>query len=169
MELLLIIDMQNVYLPSSPWACVGILEAADSIEKLISQFKHVAFTLFDPPLDPKGQWCLYNKENKAINEDEWMNAPIDVLLPYMHENNTYHKSTYAFNDPMLEKYDTVYVTGVVAECCVLSTIFSLIDQGKKVIVLEDAIAGENKEKIKEIKDIMQGLSPMHIEFKRSRN
>lgn len=166
MELLLIIDMQNVYLPESPWGCVGILEAAHSIEKLIPQFDHVAFTLFDPPLDPKGQWRVYNKENKAINEDAWMNAPLDQLKPYMNANNTYHKSTYAFDHPMLDNYDTVYIAGVVAECCVLSTIFSLIDQGKKVIVLEDAIAGENKQKIEEIKDIMQGLVPLHIEFKK---
>lgn len=169
MELLLIIDMQNVYLPGSPWSCMGICDTVSVIKKLIPKFEHVAFTLFDPPIHPTGQWRAYNEANKAINDNKWMNAPIESLTSYMNEANTYHKSTYAFKDKMLEDYDTVYIAGVVAECCVLSTIFYLIDIGKKVIVLEDAIAGEDQHKIEEIKDIMKGLGPLHIEFKRSRD
>lgn len=167
MDLLLVIDMQNVYLPGSPWACEGIVEASQYIEKIIPSFNHVVFTLFRPPESPKGQWCEYNRINQKIDEDEWMNEPLSIFKPYMNQRNTYFKSTYAFHHPILEDYDTIYITGVVAECCVLSTIFSLIDEGKKVIILEPGIAGETRHKTQEIKDLLQGLSPLHVEFKSS--
>ena len=64
----------------------------------------------------------------------------------------------------IQEFDHIYVTGVVAECCVLSTIFTLIDMGKKVYYLQQGIAGENSDKERQVINLLQGLSPLHVEF-----
>lgn len=64
----------------------------------------------------------------------------------------------------LEQFDTIYITGVIAECCVLSTIFSLIDIGKKIIYCKDGIAGQSEEKEKAVIKILEDLSPLHVVF-----
>ena len=64
----------------------------------------------------------------------------------------------------LDKFDTIYITGVISECCVLSTIFSLIDMGKKIIYCNNGIAGKNEQKEKAVIDVLEELLPLHIEF-----
>lgn len=49
-----------------------------------------------------------------------------------------------------------------AECCVLSTVISLIDMGKKVIYCSDAIAGKNQETENAVITILKELSPLHV-------
>lgn len=64
----------------------------------------------------------------------------------------------------LREFDVIYVAGVVAECCVLSTVFELIDMGKKVIFCKDAIAGQKSEKEMAVIEVLKALSPLHIIF-----
>ena len=64
----------------------------------------------------------------------------------------------------LKKFDTIYVTGLVAECCILSTVFGLIDMGKKVVYCINGIAGQNEEKEKAAIEVLEALSPIHIIF-----
>ena len=56
----------------------------------------------------------------------------------------------------------VVVTGVVAECCVLSTVMSLIDAGVYVIYLKDAVAGVNNETEEATITVLEGLAPLHL-------
>ena len=46
----------------------------------------------------------------------------------------------------------------------LSTIFSLIDMGKKIIYCNNGIAGKNEQKEKAVIDVLEELLPLHIEF-----
>ena len=46
----------------------------------------------------------------------------------------------------------------------LSTIYDLIDMGKKVVYLSEGIAGETREKEEMVKNILSGLSPLHLIF-----
>ena len=50
-DLLLAIDMQNVYTDGQPWACCGIEQAADAIRRLLDAqvCGQVMFTRFLPP------------------------------------------------------------------------------------------------------------------------
>src|SRR5699024_11879453 len=61
-DLLLIIDMQNVYLPGQPWACPNIKHAIPYIKKKISEFpeNQIIFTKYLPFHHPKGIWKDYN-------------------------------------------------------------------------------------------------------------
>lgn len=171
-DFLLVIDMQNAYLPENPWGCVKMREAIQYTLQVIEKFqeKHIGFTKFIPPQNPIGTWKDYNKVNKNINRSDWMNEYVDELKPYLREDNTYFKSVYSccHNDKLYKKlvqYDRIFVVGVVAECCVLSTVLGLVDMGKKVIYLTKGIAGESVEKEAEVIRVLEGMSPLHILFR----
>ena len=81
----------------------------------------------------------------------------------------FHKSTYSsLSNPelraLISEYDRVVVTGVVAECCVLSTVFSLIDAGVPFLYIRDAVSGLNEKTESETEDILSGLVQVHGEI-----
>lgn len=93
-DLLLVIDMQNVYLPDQPWACPRMPQAMDNIHSILEASQRLAltaandgavgttgmqvqFSRFLAPEHPVGTWQNYNRANQRINEDTWMNALID--------------------------------------------------------------------------------------------
>ena len=170
-DLLLIIDMQNVYLPGQPWACEGIEGAITNIRKAIAQFPQdqILFTWYIPSQDPKGVWKDYNTVNAEINADPWLNDYIKELKPYLNGKNLYPKSVYSCCGDekirsIITQYERVFVAGVVAECCVLSTVFDLIDMGKKVVYLKQGIAGECVKKANAVLEVLEGFSPLHVDF-----
>lgn len=173
-DLLLVIDMQNVYLPGSPWGCERIREAVSYIQDVIKRFpeEQRCFTGFLPQDHPDGVWKEYNKQNQKINRSEWMNDYIEELKPYITDENFYAKSKYSClkNEELkkrIDSYERIFVTGVVAECCVLSTVMELIDRGKKVMYMAEGIAGVSREKERMVIQILEGMSPLHIIFLRN--
>ena len=168
---LLVIDMQNVYLPENQWSCIKMAEVLDYIEEKIKDFpknqvfftKHLAFK------KPKGQWKIYNEKYDKINSNMYLNDYIPQLKKYLTNDNLFIKSGFSALSSKdlleaLDKFDTIYITGVIAECCVLSTIFSLIDMGKKIIYCTNGIAGQDTQKEQAVTNILEELSPLHIEF-----
>ena len=153
-DLLLVIDMQNVYTKGQEWACEEV---------------QVIFTQYLATKHPEGVWKEYNKVNAAVNADPWLNEMMSEFLPYTKKYPVYTKSVYSsFAIPRvceLAKHAShVVISGVVAECCVLSTALSAIDAGCKVIYLTDAVAGLNATSRKEAENILSYLSPLHTEL-----
>lgn len=170
-DLLLVIDMQNVYLPGQPWACEGIEAAAAYIQSVLAEFpkNQILFTQYVPPRTPEGVWKDYNIMNSEINADPWMNDYIKELRPWLNENPLYQKSVYSCCGDeeirsIIAKYERIFVTGVVAECCVLSTVFDLIDMGKKIVYLKQGIAGKSVRKANAVLEVLEGFSPLHVQF-----
>jgi nicotinamidase-related amidase len=62
-----------------------------------------------------------------------------------------------------KRADRVIIGGVVAECCVLSTVLALIDAGIYTVYLTDGVSGFTKEKEAATELIFSGLSPLHIQ------
>ena len=60
-----------------------------------------------------------------------------------------------------EAAERVVLTGVVSECCVLSTAFAAIDMGCHVVWLKDAVAGFDRDKERGAELMLEGLSPVH--------
>ena len=170
-DLLLVIDMQNVYLPENEWACPRMKECISYITDLLTSFpkNQIAFTSFMASKTPIGVWKKYNEINTDINDSVWRNDYVSELKPFLTKENFFTKSTYSCsgNKALMNKiknYNNIYVTGVVAECCVLATVYDLIDLGKKVFYLKRGIAGECEEKENQVIHILESLSPLHIEF-----
>ena len=80
-DLLLVIDMQNVYLPDQPWACETVAHTKANILKLLEKHpkNQTIFTRYIAAEHPVGTWKTYNELNRKINEDPWMNELMDGI------------------------------------------------------------------------------------------
>ncbi len=171
-DLLLVIDMQNVYAPGGTWFCPRSESAADNIRSLLESEKintDVIFTRFLSSKDPVGDWIKYNEENALVNEDPHANEMMDAFSDHLDKYPLYTKSVYSsLSIPevreSVKEHDRVILSGVVAECCVLSTAFALIDAGVHIIYLSDAVAGINEETEKSVISVLSGLEPLHVEI-----
>ncbi len=174
-DLLLVIDMQNVYLPGGHWACEGIEAAAERICELIGKrgsedggTLNVALTRFDAAEDATGMWRDYNEVNASVNADVEACEMIECFAELSEKYPLYSKSVYSAADiqelmDAVSSADRVLVSGVVAECCVLATVMALIDKGVKVVYLTDAVAGESVATAKAVETVLAGLDPLHVE------
>ena len=83
-DLLLVIDMQNVYSKNQKWACWQSEKISENIVKIIeSQKCNVAFTSFVENKKAKGVWKNYNAENHDVNSDKFLCDYFPKLLPYL--------------------------------------------------------------------------------------
>lgn len=169
-DLLLVIDLQNVYTEGQPWACCHIRQAARNIRRLLDAgvCGEVLFTRFVPPAQPEGMWREYNRVNAAVNADAFANAMLPEMAPYLERYPLLDKSVYSsFSIPKVReaaaRADRVVVTGVVAECCVLSTVLAGIDLGHRMVYLTDAVAGVTPESEAQAEAIVSYLTVPHTE------
>lgn len=170
-DLILVTDMQKVYLKGQKWACKNINSASGNIIRILNKCDcDVMFTAFAAPQNPKGQWKTYNRVNVDVNSCPEMSEIIDKFKRYIKKypllikdkysslsNEIVRKSAYK----MMQNGGRIVLTGVVSECCVLSTAMAAIDLGFKVIYLKDAVAGSNKKYEKAAELIMRGMEPVH--------
>ena len=82
-------------------------------------------------------------------------------FPVAPEHDLMH-SCVVWNPPDLGA--RVVVAGVVDDCCVLSTVFELIDAGVYTVYLTDATSGLTKEKAAATRLTLEGLSPLHVKL-----
>jgi nicotinamidase-related amidase len=127
----------------------------------------VAFTKFIATDAPKGVWVDYNTQNAHVNQDPFANELMDVFDGTVESYPVYTKSVYSsLSIPeirdAIQRYDNVVLTGVVAECCVLSTAMELIDSGAHVIYLKDAVAGIDESTEQAVEVVLKGLEPLHV-------
>lgn len=170
-DLLLVIDMQNVYKKGGKWACLDTEGTAANINKIInSGMDNTIFTRFIAnETNPFGVWKDYNVKYADINSDDYANQMIDELEAPLKRFPLYTKGVYS-SLAIPEVYEAclkakrVVVTGVVAECCVLSTVLELMDAGIYVIYLTDGVSGFDVPKEEATKLIFSGLSPLHIKM-----
>lgn len=167
--LIMVIDMQNVYSKGQKWECSNFERATEKIKSLLEQSgcDNVLFTRYIAFATPRGIWLDYNNENSDINDDVWLNEIVEDFSEYTDVYKVLDKSVYS--SWSVDEVKTaaltsscVVVTGVVAECCVLSTVMSLIDAGIYVIYLKDAIAGVDECTENAVISILEGLEPLHL-------
>lgn len=169
--LLLIIDMQNVYKEGQPWECKNYDNALSNILDLLNDGRfsqdNTILTRYIASAHPTGVWKNYNKENAEINANQWYNDLDQKLQLRCKDYKCYDKSTYSSYSvkeiqEAANNASSVVITGVAAECCVLATVSSLIDDGKYVYYITDAIAGLDNEKEKATIKVLEGLTPLHL-------
>lgn len=168
----LVVDMQNVYLEGQKWACPSIASAAANIRRVCRAMRGegpIVLTRFMPAPDPAGVWRDYNRINAAVNADVWLNELTDDMKALAEEVGApvFDKPWYsAWKSEAvraaLADADAVAVAGVVADCCVLSTVFDLIDAGKYVVYLRDAVAGVSAETEEATETVLRGLAYVHL-------
>ena len=173
-ELLLVIDLQNAYAPGGVWACEGMQETCMRLRELLDSGwaertgTQVVLTRFLASETATGVWAEYNRVNAEVNADANACALHPLMNAAAERYPVYDKSVYsALSIPALAELAKgarrVAVAGVVAECCVLSTVMALIDAGCSVVWLTDAIAGETAEKKAAVENVLQGLEYLHLQ------
>lgn len=170
-DLLLVIDMQNVYKKGGKWECRNTEGVAANINKIInSGMNNVVFTRFIAnETNPAGVWKDYNQKYEKVNHDEYANLMVDELSEPLTRFPLYTKGVYSSLaiPEVLEackKAKRVIITGVVAECCVLSTVLALMDEGIYTVYLTDGVSGLDEPKEKATELIFSGLSPLHVKM-----
>ncbi len=170
-DLLLVIDMQNIYTSGQEWACVDTEGAAARILRVIDSGRclDVIFTRYLAAERPQGVWCEYNRQYAHINADIWGNAMLPVFDDALRHYPLYTKNVYsslAIPEVLTaaRQADRVIVCGVVAECCVLSTVFALIDAGIYTVYLTDGVSGLTREKETAAELMLEGLAPLHVQL-----
>lgn len=167
-DIILVIDMQNVYKKGNAWECRNIERAVKNIEKIVSAAEKkktendIIFTRFIAPVSPYGSWKDYNRINNDINADKNLNDLIPEIRAISKGHKVINKSTYScfFDEEiklMASAHERIILTGVVAECCVLATAFSAIDLGIKTVYIKDAVAGTNDDTEKASELVLKGL------------
>lgn len=169
MDLLLIVDMQNIYTKNQEWACLDTEGAAKRLQKIIASNKcdEVIFTRFIADKNPSGVWKNYNEQYADINANDWGNEMLPEFEEALKKYPLYTKGVYSSLaiPEVLEackRADRVIIGGVVAECCVLSTVTALIDAGIYTVYLTDGVSGFDIPKEEATKLILSGLSPLHL-------
>lgn len=167
-DLLLIVDFQNVYLPGYDWGCPGMPEAMKNTVRLLNDENAPDYILtkYIAPADPAGRWKDYNEAFRDINENPFLAEFPEELTAYAAEGKTAEKSTYSAMKSeqvlaALEGKKAIVLTGVTAECCVLSTMMDAIDMGYEVVYLYDCIAGQSAELDAQIRGIAEIYAPVH--------
>ena len=170
-DLLLIIDMQNVYAKGGAWECMDAAGAAENIRRIVESgaVDSAIITKFIASENPQGVWKEYNQKYKAINEDLHANELLPQIAALAGRFPVYSKSEYSsLCVPQVRdacrRAKRVVVTGVVDDCCVLSTVFGLIDAGVYAVYLTDATSGLDKEKAAATRVVLAGLAPLHVKL-----
>ncbi|MBR6113654.1 MAG: cysteine hydrolase, partial [Oscillospiraceae bacterium] len=167
-DMLLIVDFQNVYLPGNDWACPSMPEAMANTIRILSSpgTPDYIMTRYVAPAEPVGRWKDYNEAYREINENAFLSELADEMAPYAAGGHLIDKSTYSSMDApavcdALEGKKAVVLAGVVADCCVLATMYDAMDMGYEVVYLYDCIAGSGPESEAEIRALAEIFSPIH--------
>lgn len=183
-DLILVIDLQNVYQPGQPWGCPSFPRSLENVKTLLDTVGALAtppqvfLTQFVEDPQAGGMWAEYNRLNHDINAEPWMSELVAPLAHYAGQYPVCQKSTYS-SMPIPELQQAaqgllaqgeeddqapgrVVLTGVVAECCVLATAIEAIDMGCHVVYLRDACSGVSEETEQAVLKVLEGLSPPHV-------
>ena len=93
-DLLLVIDMQNVYTSGQKWACLDTEGAAARINRIIDAgiCDNVIFTRFLPADHPTGVWQDYNVVNAEVNADVFANEMLPEFAGALKKYPLYTKN-----------------------------------------------------------------------------
>ena len=169
--LILVTDMQNVYKKGQVWGCEHFDNVCANIQKLLNNIsgQEIIFTKYIASAHPIGTWKDYNRKNKHINEDRMLNEIVDELKGSAKQYKCYKKCKYSSLSiseikEVVKNKTCVVISGVVAECCILSTVLELIDEGVYVVYLTDAVAGIDMESEQATQRVLNGFAPLQMQF-----
>jgi nicotinamidase-related amidase len=153
------IDMQVVFAEHPDWGAASTMEIAPRVTRIAAHWpEQTVFTRFVPPSsleEALGQWqAFYRRWPQIVAESG--NAALFDLLPSLKAQvppaRVIDKPVYsAFEVPAFADVlhalgaDTLILTGVETDVCVLATALGAIDHGLRTILVSDALASASLE------------------------
>jgi nicotinamidase-related amidase len=145
-RLLLVVDLQTVVTPGGARAIPGIESAIASVVRLVAQHDGpVIASRHEPTPDPPRTSGARGQQGEAGDRRPEPAA----LLPELRHLQSVDKHTYSAyrSDAVrtaVEGVERVVVCGVETDCCVLATVFDLVDDGIPTTVVPEAVAGPDR-------------------------
>lgn len=152
----LAIDMQRLFMPGETWGVAALPSIVDPVRRLTEhQPERTLFTRFVVPemmAAAKGSWQRYYAAWPDVVGDRLDPARLDILDGVGPVRRVVDKLTFsAFEDTDLEDHlmtlvaDTLVVSGIETDVCVLATILAAVDKGYRVVAVSDALASGSAE------------------------
>jgi nicotinamidase-related amidase len=153
----LCVDVQNIFLEPTPWHVPWLARILPVIERISLLFpERNIFTRFIPPQraeDLPGMWQRYYREWPQMLRDR-LDPHLLQLVPSLEAiaplGIVFDKPVYSpFANPLLLRHlrdraiDSLIVTGVETDVCVLSAVLSAVDEGFRVVVVKDALGSSS--------------------------
>jgi nicotinamidase-related amidase len=163
---LMIIDLQRIFgEQTSGWFTPEFAAASEGSRRLRAAFgPRVALTRFVAPADPQGAWVPYYEDWPFALDPA--NAALYELMPEfpVDDATVITRTTFGKWDDntrsALGNPDSLVLTGVSTDCCVLSTALAAADAGVHVRVATDACAGASAADHQRALDAMALYAPL---------
>jgi nicotinamidase-related amidase len=153
----LCVDVQNLFLEPTPWHVPWLARILPAIERIsLRHPERNIFTRFIPPRqagDLPGMWRRYYERWPQMLQDR-LDQHLLQLVPSLAAiaalGLTLDKPVYSpFANPLLLRHlrersiDSLVVTGVETDVCVLSAVLSAVDEGFRVVLVKDALGSSS--------------------------
>jgi nicotinamidase-related amidase len=153
----LCVDVQNIFLEPTPWHVPWLARILPVIERIsLLHPERNIFTRFIPPRkaeDLPGMWQLYYREWPQMLRER-LDPHLLQLVPSLAATavlgTVFDKPVYSpFANPLLLRHlrerhiDSLIVTGVETDVCVLSAVLSAVDEGFRIVIARDALGSSS--------------------------
>ena len=153
----LCVDVQNLFLEPTPWHVPWLGRILPAIERIsLLHPERNIFTRFIPPRaaqDLPGMWRRYYERWPEMLRDR-LDARLLQLVPSLDAiaalGLVLDKAVYSpFANPRLLRHlrertiDSLVVTGVETDVCVLGAVLSAVDEGFRVVLVKDALGSSS--------------------------
>lgn len=151
----LVIDLQVMFSEATKWASPAVSCILPAVEECVAWApEHTVFTRFLTPADigdAKGQWRRFYADTPSMlaarlpPEAFEIVPPLRAYVPPAAVVDRYVYSVFAssrLREILADRRpDTLIISGVEVDVCVLASLIDAIDFGYRVIVLKDGVAG----------------------------
>jgi nicotinamidase-related amidase len=149
-----VVDMQRIFAEPTPWQVHGLERLLQPIGMLAAHRPNsTVFTRFVTPRTPSeapGEWQRYFERWRELTLDRMDPAMLEIvpeLARFVPPAEVIDKRSYGgmespgfLHGLQRRRADTLVLSGVETEVCILSIALQAIDRGWRVVVVEDAVA-----------------------------
>ncbi|UVK49570.1 cysteine hydrolase (plasmid) [Mesorhizobium sp. AR07] len=173
----LCIDMQRLFAESTDWHTPTLADIVPNVTRILeAKAGHTIFARFtvpDTPETAQGAWRSYYRRwlgiTEAASKDPGLIDLVEPFATLARGEEILDKPTYSmFGVAELQErlaarnIDTLIITGVETDICVLATVFDAVDRGYRVIVVEDAVTSSSLESHQAVMDLLLPRVPEQI-------
>jgi nicotinamidase-related amidase len=172
----LCIDMQRIFAEQTEWHTPTLFDIVPNIARIVeAKPRHTIFARFIVPQTPdaaNGSWRTYYRRWSSLTGarmDPGLIELVEPLAGLARNEEILDKPTYSlFGENGLEERlkarnaDTLIVTGVETDVCVLATVFDAVDRGYHTIIVRDAVTSSSIESHQATMDLLLPRFPQQI-------
>ncbi|MGH6934206.1 MAG: cysteine hydrolase [Dongiaceae bacterium] len=148
-----VVDMQRVFAEDTAWRVPTFWDVMPAISKLCRACPEAAiFTRFITPMqgrDVPGRWQHYYRHWPTVTLDKMDKTLLDLVVPLAElvplamvcDKSAYSAFESESFTAILARHqpDTLIISGVETDVCVLATVYAAVDRGLRVVIPADGV------------------------------